>query len=321
MLEVSVVIPSKDALAWLPAALESIGSGQNLEIVVVDDGSTDGTDEFIARRALLDTRIRVVPGPGMGPSAARNVALGVARAPLIAFLDADDRWRPGKIETQAILHRKRPDVGFSFTDYSHHTVEGEDRGGCFTYWPRFHAGLQGATGPFVMDDHAMSKIYAENIVGTSTVVARTDLLREVGGFDTSMGSAEDWDLWLRLASRAPVGCIPWIAADYLMHRPGNVSGQAGRRASAMRHFAKRHEPAVRALDHEALRCCEARILTAEAEAAALSGRRLKAIKLRAMAWSLRPTVRNARELASETAQLAGYRVGQRGKSTRSFLPV
>ena len=306
--DVSVIIPTRNALAWLPAALESIGQNPNLEIIIVNDGSTDGTNEFLQMKKSLDKRIKVIKGPCLGPSAARNVAIDVAKAPLIAFLDADDRWRPGKIEAQTIFHQKNPHIGLSFTDYMHHTMEGVDKGGCFVFWPRFNQVRMNQNQPFIIEKNkALGLIYSENIVGTSTVMVRTDLLKEVGGFETSLRSAEDWDLWMRLARKADVGCIPWIAGDYLMHRPGNVSNDTSRRARAMRYFADRHLGYVMTIDKEAVFYCEARIKTAEAESATATKKHGKAFFLRLQAVNLRPTKRYIKEMLSEIIQIIGYK--------------
>ena len=298
MPEITVVIPSRDALRWLPHALASIGADPGIEVIVVDDGSTDGTGAFLERVAAEDTRLRVLAGPCRGPAAARNLAIAAARAPLVAFLDADDRWRLDKLRLQAALHEARPDIGFSFTDYRHRKPDGRLGGGCFAFWPVFAARHAGRSEGFVLGPDGLAQIYAENVVGTSTVMARTALLRAEGGFDEGLVQAEDWDLWLRLAARAPAGCVPAVLAEYLQHRPGNLSQAAAARARAMRDVAARHAPAARVLDPDAVWICSARLLVAEAEAAAAGGSRLRAVALRMTALAARPSRRLARECAA-----------------------
>ncbi|MFZ4406242.1 MAG: glycosyltransferase family 2 protein [Paracraurococcus sp.] len=291
---VSIIIPMRDVAPYLRSALASIGPSQRLEILLVDDGSRDGTLALAEEMAARDGRIRVLHGEGRGPSAARNIGLAAARAPLVAFLDADDCWRPGKLQRQLDLHRRHPQLGFSFTDYRHVTPEGEDRGSCFGYWPRFAARhAPHAAGPaFELGPDALAQIFAENVVGTSTVVARTDLLREVGGFRTDWGSAEDWDLWLRLAARAPVGCVPAVMADYLMHRSGAVSRRAAARARAVRAIAAQHRTAAVRQNPALARAGEAGLLVAAAEAAE---RRRSALLLRLRALAIAPSRRVARD--------------------------
>ncbi|MFZ4406241.1 MAG: glycosyltransferase family A protein, partial [Paracraurococcus sp.] len=184
--ECSVVIPARNAAPWLEATIASIGTEAAVEILVVDDGSTDGTAAILARLAAADPRIVPLAGPRRGAAAARNAALAAAAAPLIAFLDADDRWRPGKLSAQLALHAAHPGLGFSFTDYRHVTEAGEDRGTCFEYWPGFRARHGAWLESFVLGKDGLAQLFAENVVGTSTVVARSGLLRGLGGFDETL---------------------------------------------------------------------------------------------------------------------------------------
>ena len=106
MPRVSVVIPSYNRLYLLPEALDSVRAQafEDLEILVVDDGSTDGTAD-----ADLGGDVRVIRKENGGPSAARNLGVREARADLVAFLDSDDRWRDGKLSTQVKLLEEAPD--------------------------------------------------------------------------------------------------------------------------------------------------------------------------------------------------------------------
>lgn len=295
--EVTIIIPTRNAAGWLARAIFSVGPMPAAEILVVDDGSTDATAPMLAEFALHDPRLRILSGNGEGPAAARNLGIAAARAPLIAFLDADDRWRLGKLEEQLAFHRAHPAAGFSFTDYRHVTAQREDRGTCFAFWAKFAACVAGRDGPFLVEA-APAALLAENVVGTSTVMARTELLRAAGGFDPHMPQSEDWDLWLRLAARAPVGCLPAVLTDYTMHRPGNLSSQKRARLRAMEHVMRRHGATAARLDPSALRACRVRLLVAAAEAAAAEGAQLKAALLHLGAWLRRPARRHAREAAA-----------------------
>ncbi len=293
----SVVIPARNVAGYLPASIGSIGPGR-YEILVVDDGSTDATPQVLAELAAADPRLRVLPGPAQGPSAARNLAIAAARAPLVAFLDADDAWRPGKVSAQLAVHRAIPALGFSFTDYRHVSPEGEDRGTCFEYWPGFAARHARSPRAFRLGQDALAQIFAENVVGTSTVMARTQALRDVQGFNAHLGNAEDWDLWLRLAAAAPVGCLKLVGTDYLMHRPGNISNDAPRRAAALREVAGCYRDMARAQNPAAVRRCDARLLAAEAEARIAAGQPWRATLKQCRALLRQPHARAAKHAAA-----------------------
>jgi glycosyltransferase involved in cell wall biosynthesis len=295
--EVSIIIPTRNAAGWLARAIFSVGPLPTAEILVVDDGSTDATAPMLAEFALHDPRLRLLSGRGEGPAAARNIGIAAARAPLIAFLDADDRWRLGKLDAQLAFHRAHPEAGFSFTDYQHVTPQRQDLGTCFAFWPRFAACVAGRDEAFLVEA-APAVLLAENVIGTSTVMARTDLLRAEGGFRADMTQSEDWDLWLRLAARAPVGCLPAVLTAYTIQRPGSLSSQRRARLEAMRHVVSRHGAMAAQLDPSALRACRVRLLVAAAEAAAEEGARLKAALLHLGAWLQEPAPRHAREAAA-----------------------
>nr|WP_294520683.1 glycosyltransferase family A protein [uncultured Rhodopila sp.] len=293
---VSVVIPTRDTLRYLPKAIASIGAEANVEIIVIDDGSTDGSVGWLADRCVADGRLRVLAGPGHNSARARNLGIAAARAPLIAFLDADDWWHPGKLAAQTRMHRENPRIGFSFTDYRHLTPAGQDRGSSFTFWPRYRARHGHRTEPFLLGDDALAQIYAENVVGTSTVMARTDVLRWVGGFDETLRSTEDWDLWLRLAACAPVGCHPDLLVTYLMQRPGNKSAKLDRRIAAIQMIGDRFRDGACDQNRSAARIFKARVCVASAELAEMQGRPFRSAAMRLAGLLRHPTRRAGREL-------------------------
>lgn len=295
--DVTVIIPTYNALQWLPAAIASVGPDPRVELLVVDDGSHDGTLAWLEAAAARDARLRFLEGGHSGPSGARNLAIAAAQAPLIAFLDADDRWAPDKLSAQLAFHAAHREVGFSFTDYRHVTVSGEDRGGCFAFWPRFARIVAGRSVPFVLEN-ALAALLAENVVGTSTVVVRTDLLRAAGGFRIDLASAEDWDLWLTLSRQAPVGVLPAILADYLMHRPGNVSARLAQRLDAMSSIAARFAAAGLQQDPSIRHPIAARLYATRAEIAEAAGQRFRATALRVMAACHQPDRRAVRAVAA-----------------------
>lgn len=276
----SVVIAARDALRWLPGALASVGSRPDIEILVVDDASTDGTWDFLVAVARCNPRIRPLRGAGGGPAEARNLALNAAVAPLIAFLDADDRWRPGKLERQLELHRLHAEIGFSFTDHRRQSEEAGPLPGGFARCPRFAARHAMRREAFVLDADAQAQLYAEPVVATSTVVARTALLRAVGGFNEQLARSEDWDLWLHLAACAPVGCVPQPLAERWVPAFGPDAAEAALRRTARRRVALAYAAPAAALDPAAPALCRIGLLRQDAETAAIGGQPLRAALLR-----------------------------------------
>jgi glycosyltransferase involved in cell wall biosynthesis len=193
-----VVIPVRNRLLLLREALESVRA-QTLppaEIVVVDDGSTDGTGE-----ADLGPGVRLVRQEHRGPSAARNRGVREADADLVAFLDSDDRWAPEKLAAQ-VPRFTDPEVVLS---YAREEARDEDDAPVHVRPDRLPAG------------DVLRALAAENFVPTSTVVARREALLAAGGFDEEMTHAEDWDLWLRLAERGRFAPVEEVLSLYRFH--------------------------------------------------------------------------------------------------------
>lgn len=284
----SVVIPARNALRWLPGAIASVGPDQRIEIIVVDDGSTDGTADYLRSIRAADPRIVAVATAMVGPAAACNAGLAAAQAPLIAFLDADDRWRRGKLRQQLELHRLNPDLAFSFTDNRRFAEDGAELPGGFARCASFTARHAMRQEAFVLERDAQAQIYAEPLVTTSTVMANTALLRAVGGFNDQLHRAEDWDLWLHLAACGPVGCIPRKLTDRLVRAIDPESPEGLTRRVARRKVAEAYAAPVTALDPAAPRLCRTTQLALEADGAALAGRRTRAALLRLTAFAATP---------------------------------
>jgi glycosyltransferase involved in cell wall biosynthesis len=298
----SVVIPTRNCLRFLPQALGSISMQgiKDLEILVVDDGSSDGTWDWLTEEARSDSRLVPIRGAGNGPSLARNAALSLARAPLIAFLDADDFWWPDKLSRQLAYHESHPETGFSFTDYLHFDACGQLRGTCFDYWAPSY--INRKSGDYAPVPDAEFELLAANVVGTSTVVASLELLQNANGFAPNSQSAEDWRLWLDLAARAPVAASAAVTTSYLMH-PASATANRDARIESMREivapFRSRREPAAR----RSLRRADARIAIAEAERARELGDKWGALRGHWRAFASWPQRRTARALAADLAAL------------------
>ena len=256
--ELSIIIPASGTTTGLRQAIDSIGDFARCEILVVTERHAPEVPDDDARIVPLRTQ-------GHGANAARNLGLAVARAPLVAFLNPQDRWCPGKLETQLLLHSARSSVGLSFSDHVLIGDDGRPHGSALALAGHFGMRHAGRSLPFALGEDALAQLFAEDVVGTSTVMAQTALLRDSGGFDPGLAAAAPWDAWLRLSTMAPVACIPWVLAEQTLPPPARQRREAPARLAAMRVVARRHRDAVLCQDVAAVRQCAARLLVHEAE--------------------------------------------------------
>lgn len=183
MIGISVVIPTFNHGHMIGRAVESVlaQSTSPIEVIIVDDGSTDTTRRGLARYGKA---LKYIYQENQGVSAARNTGIDASRGDWIAFLDADDSWHPNKLQEQEDLLGAVPDdVGCI---YSRLVVVGESYELLSPSPPR-----SGAVGPY--------DLLRRNWIGTSSVVAHRVVLEQLRGFDSQLRAIEDWDLWLRMA--------------------------------------------------------------------------------------------------------------------------
>ena len=187
---VSVVLPAYNRAKSIHRAMSSV-LGQthpNLELIVVDDASTDETCEVVS--SIRDKRIRLIRhSRNRGASAARNTGIAVARHPLVAFQDSDDSWRPDKLVRQVHAFREAPPhIGVVFSQMATHKANGD------TVVTPTHLPSRSLE----LDTRGL--LWA-NFVGTPTAVVQRRVLDLVGGFDEELRALEDWELWIRVSQR------------------------------------------------------------------------------------------------------------------------
>jgi glycosyltransferase involved in cell wall biosynthesis len=190
---VSVIIPTYNRAAWVTAAAASVLTQKfgDYELIVVDDGSTDATLEALAS---LRGQVKVLRrGERRGVSAARNLGAGAARGEWLAFLDSDDLWLPDKLARQMDYLRAHPDLLICQTE------EIWMRNGVRVNPPATHRKVGG---------DIFFRSLERCSVSPSAVMVHRGLFEDMQGFDESLPAAEDYDLWLRIAWRYPVGLTP-----------------------------------------------------------------------------------------------------------------
>jgi glycosyltransferase involved in cell wall biosynthesis len=211
--DTSVVVPAYQAEAFLRNTLATVAAQTlaPLELIVVDDGSTDATaavaESFAAAHPGL--RVRVVRNPHLGPGATRNAGVRLAAGEWIAFLDSDDLWHPGKLERMLAARAGHPDANFFCHNETIRSLNGAE------FAIDYGAG-------YSSQEPASRQLYRNNRFSTSAVVCRRDLVLSCGGFDEHLTSAQDYELWLRMSPDMVPVFVPEVLGTYVM-RDGNIS--------------------------------------------------------------------------------------------------
>jgi GT2 family glycosyltransferase len=279
---VSVIIPAFNVAAYVEEALESVARQtlRPFEVIVVDDGSTDGTSALLERLRVekegLWHPLTIVHQENKGESAARNVALRQARGAFVGLLDADDRWHPRMLERSLAVLEAHDEADVTFAWFR--TIDADGRP---TGW----------IGRPSIDSITFESAFAGPGIIPSVVVARRDALLRVGGYDETLRACQNFDLWLRLrASRATaLRCVPEVLIDYRKH-PDQITLDWERMVENWERVISRERrrcPAfTEAAEREARACHRLNVAARVCEAGA--GR--PARRLLIEAWSQHPAV-------------------------------
>jgi len=228
-MEISVIIPAWNAERHIGRAIRSVLAQTRPaeEIIVVDDGSTDGTAEAVR---TFGEAVRLIAQPNAGVSVARNAGIAAARGQWIAFLDADDEWLPDKLRLQADGHHRYPHLKWSFTRLAlahpqwktHRLAHPECQDACRVFEDYLAAYCRGF------------------FISTITVLIHRSVFDAVGGFEPGMRRAQDNDLWFRIAYQFPqVGYVPRSLAVYHLDTPDS-STKVNDRVDYMIELVERH---------------------------------------------------------------------------------
>jgi len=194
---VSAVIPTfnraRDVCIAIRTALEQTYPAESIEVIVVDDGSTDDTAEVLRRE--FGDRIRYLPKANGGVSSARNHGLAAARGEYLALLDSDDEWLPDHVAAQVEYLERRPDFGMVLTDVALMDAQRQD----FAVFRRRKC--------LPEDGRVLRWVLSNPVFVPASATFRRAVYEDVGGFDESLRTAEDLDFHLRVALRWSIGVI------------------------------------------------------------------------------------------------------------------
>lgn len=214
--EVSVVMPCYNSATFLAMSIGSVQAQthHDWELIVVDDGSRDSSWETLQQMAAADPRIRPIRQSNAGAAAARNRGLRETRGTYIAFLDADDTWHPEFLAALTEALRHAPQAGLAYCGWQ-------------------NLGLPGGRGePFVPPEYEDSH-KVETLLGGCRwpihgALTRASEIRAHGGFDESLSSCMDYDLWLRLGAGTPLVRVPRVLAYYHHHEGERITRDRAR---------------------------------------------------------------------------------------------
>ncbi len=283
---VSVIIPTFDRRQTLRVAVESVlsQSHREVEVIVVDDGSSDGTRELMTQ-GFDDPRVRYHFQANAGASSARNAGLDLATGPFIAFLDSDDAWAPWHLSLLLAGFDRYPDAGMIWTD----TAFVDDQGtvvpssgltdlfsaySYFTLDELFSSSVPlsdlGIDLPLSSQDHRLyvgdvfSPMIMGNLVLTSSVVMRRERATEAGRFDERLSVGEDYDFFLRACRAGPVAYADIADVRYRTGTTDKLGGPG--MALAMARAYLKVLDATLARDSERITLGSAMIITARVHA-------------------------------------------------------
>lgn len=193
--EVAAIIPTFNRRDMVVEAIASVLAQRDVqfELIVVDDGSTDGTDDAIEQ--IVDSTeapVRVIQTENRGAAAARNIGVEAAQAPLIAFLDSDDLWHPEKLSHQLWYLRDHPEFEIAQ---------------CNEIWIRDGRRVNPAMRHLKREGDIFIDSLRTCLISPSAVIIKTKLFDDMGGFDEEMVAAEDYDLWLRILIDRKAGLL------------------------------------------------------------------------------------------------------------------
>lgn len=207
---VSVIIPTYNRADLLRKSIESVQNQtyEEWEIIIVDDCSTDGTEQVV--KEFGDFRIRYIRNEkNLGAGASRNKGVALARYDYIAFQDSDDVWRCGKLEKQMQYMMNHSEYDMVYCSFLKHYSDGRE-----IIVPNKQIGNR--------QGNMYTTLFINNVISTQTILIKKESFVLCGGFDEELRAIEDWDLVLRISQKSQVGFVPEVLVD-VYETQGSIS--------------------------------------------------------------------------------------------------
>lgn len=225
---VSVIIPTHNRLDLLKNAVQSVlaQTFQDVEIIIINDASTDGTHPYLAQLIETNPRIQAINNPqSLGGSKSRNVGIQVSTGKWVAFLDDDDTWEPEKLAVQlAALYANPQAVACSAS-----------------YQVNYPGGVKKIINtPGDIFPHELLK--ANVLGGASVCICASEVLKKIGGFDDKLRSAQDWDLWIKLRDAGTIISTEQVLVQYYVHFNYRISNDMRAKYLGARRFYFKYKP-------------------------------------------------------------------------------
>jgi glycosyltransferase involved in cell wall biosynthesis len=214
---VSVVVPLYNKYLSVSRTVQSVLAQtiKDFELIIINDGSTDGSECSI--KEINDNRLRMISQPNQGDGEARNSGIRAARANMIAFLDADDEWMPNFLSTVLALRARFPLAGAFTTSYIACQANQVSR---YNY-----VGMDKSINGVIIPNYFRSSTLGASIVCSSNVMIPREVFDRVGFFSSGKASGIDQDMWIRIALQYPVAWSPIEAAVYHLSAENRRAGR------------------------------------------------------------------------------------------------
>ena len=222
---VSIIVPTYNREQYISRAVQSIlrQTYDKYEVIVVDDGSTDNTQEIVKKLQEKDDRIRyIVSERNQGVAHARNIGIQEAKYDYIAFLDSDDEWLPEKLQLQMEkMMESSEQVGFVYCRTSGNNRNGNGGNGNGRFicpFPEIPLNM--------LEGDLFLLLLKTNVIGQMSILARKECLLQSGGFKESLRALEDWELFIRIAKDWQIGFVDEVLVE-VHSLPDSISTDVG----------------------------------------------------------------------------------------------